>query len=125
MNYYILDNGEAYSDHSIYFVKTKWSKNVVEKLLKAVNSGRCGYSIQGIFDAPPKFWNGGWRSLANTFYIHQLFEQDYEDTNVYEPRPGLEELPIKLLEEFQDLMIETKNEFWLKVISNYIEARIK
>lgn len=61
MNYFIIDNGEDYSDHSIYFVRTERSLEEVQEFYKFL--GEREYEVVGMWATPPDFWEGEWNEL--------------------------------------------------------------
>lgn len=47
---YVLDNGESYSDHSVWFVESDLSPTQMDEVIKLHNSDYGGYSIVFITD---------------------------------------------------------------------------
>lgn len=61
--YFVVDNGGTYSDHCLYFVETKLSKEEISEIIESC----ADHSLVGEFK--PIWWEGEWTTIRSILWF--------------------------------------------------------
>lgn len=102
---YIIDNGECYSSHTIYFVESKLSQNHIKTLIELECSGGEILATSNKFN----WYNGKPMNDYEFVFAHKYLNQTRDDYEVYE---NVKTLPKEFLKKV--LNRYRNNEYWYK-----------
>lgn len=109
-NVYIVDNGEAYSSHTLYFIETDWNREQLDAFLK--QAGFSNYFITGAADKI-EWWEGGSITPEDLLEPYTLLT---EKEHLLEPVAYAlgKEICLKVLAKTEDITRGPKWKTWLK-----------